>query len=176
MSTNVNQVFLAITFQDDTTALMGFVTQERMSDGTVRWNRLATQENIEATIAKHLDSETWAPEKLPIKRWRFVSEEERAMFEHRDYRNALVETEGGIVHDMVKARELHRDKLRTARAPILAAKDVAYIRADEVADAVAKDAIADEKQALRDVTDDPAIEAAQTIEDLRTVWPLGLQG
>lgn len=31
-----------------------------------------------------------------------------------------------------------------------------------------------ERQALRDVTDHPAIEAAQTLKELRLVWPEAL--
>ena len=74
--------------------------------------------------------------------------------------------------DMPRARELHRERLRAARAPLLAALDVEAIRADEVGDAEAKSAIVARKQRLRDVTRLPEIEAATTAEALTKVWPL----
>lgn len=78
---------------------------------------------------------------------------------------------GPIEIDMSAAREIHRDKMRDARAPLLAALDVDYQRADERKDEAAKAAVVSRKQALRDVTDDPRIEAAETPEALLAVWP-----
>ena len=49
-----------------------------------------------------------------------------------------------------------------------------YQRADEAGDTGAKADIAKRKQALRDVTADPAIEAARTPDELRAVWPAEL--
>jgi hypothetical protein len=79
--------------------------------------------------------------------------------------------------DMPKAREIWRSKMREARAPMLAALDIQALRAVEggtsgapLADIVAK------KRALRDVTIDPAIDAAQTPDELRAVWPDCLRG
>lgn len=73
--------------------------------------------------------------------------------------------------DMVRAREIHRNHLRTLRAPKLAALDVDYQRADELGDTKLKQEIARRKQTLREITDDPAIEAAQTPEELKAVIP-----
>lgn len=72
-----------------------------------------------------------------------------------------------IFVDMNKARDIHRGALRAAREPILAELDVAYQRADEMGDTAAKAAIAKEKQRLRDVTNDPRIDSAQTPEELK---------
>jgi hypothetical protein len=47
--------------------------------------------------------------------------------------------------------------------------DMAYLRADESKDEVAKATIAAEKQALRDAPADPAIDAAGTPEELKAV-------
>jgi hypothetical protein len=80
-----------------------------------------------------------------------------------------------IMVDMTKARELHRATLRGLRAPKLAALDIDYQRADEADDKTAKQVIAAKKQALRDVTDDPAIEAAKTPEELKAVLPEALK-
>lgn len=74
-----------------------------------------------------------------------------------------------ITIDMSKAREIQRDRMRTARAPKLDALDVSYQRAHETG--ADTSAIVAQKQALRDVTVDPAIEAAQTPDALKAVWP-----
>jgi len=171
---NVDQMFLVITCADDSTALMGFVITERRKDGSVRWQQLATKENVENIIIQSTLS--WSPEKLPVKSWRFVTEEERAMYEQREYRNALRDDGVVITHHMPTAREIHKEKMRQARAPLLTTLDLAIIRADEIRDNIKKTDIISQKQALRNVTDDPAIEAAQTIEVLRSVWPAILVG
>lgn len=88
----------------------------------------------------------------------------------RTFRNAW-KSNGGVEVDMPKAREIHKDALRRLRDPLLEALDVEYQRADEAKDQVRKDEIAEEKQALRDVTDDPAIDAATTPEELKAVMP-----
>lgn len=71
-----------------------------------------------------------------------------------------------ITIDMVAARPIHRDLLREARRPLLAALDALWFIADETSDTGAKALIAAQKQALRDITDDPRIEAAATPEAL----------
>ena len=74
-----------------------------------------------------------------------------------------------ITVNMSKARDLWRDKIRAAREPLLATLDVLYQRTLE-AGFDASDVVA-RKQALRDVTADPAIDAAQTLDELKAVWP-----
>jgi len=92
----------------------------------------------------------------------------------RAFRNAWL-TDGKTVSvDMPKAREIHKNRLREMRAPKLAALDIEYQRADEAGDATAKKAVAAKKQALRDVTADPGIAAAQTPDDLKAVIPSAL--
>lgn len=76
-----------------------------------------------------------------------------------------------ITINMGKAREIHRDRLREERAPLLAALDVEYQRAFETGDTEAMAAIVARKQALRDVTTDPAIDAATTPEQLSGIVP-----
>lgn len=78
-------------------------------------------------------------------------------------------TDGALVADMSIARELWKERLRVARIPKLAALDVAFQRALETG--ADTSAIVAQKQALRDVTSDPAIEAAQTPDELKQVWP-----
>jgi hypothetical protein len=97
------------------------------------------------------------------------------------FRNAL---KPDLTVDMQKARNIHRDRMREARKPKLEALDMEYSRLDEgtldngqagSAAKQAKKAIAAQRQALRDVTADPAIDAAQTPEELLAIWPEILQ-
>ena len=89
----------------------------------------------------------------------------------RAFRNAWELVDGAVVVNMPRARDIHKSKLRELRAPKLAALDVEYQRADEAGDAAEKARIAAQKQALRDVTSDPAIAAASTPEALAAVLP-----
>lgn len=77
-------------------------------------------------------------------------------------------------HDMGKAKELHREKIRQARAPKLAELDTAYMRADEAQDPYTKSIIAAKKQKLRDFTKIVNIEQAVTVEELKTIWTADL--
>lgn len=80
----------------------------------------------------------------------------------RTFRDGWKEGAGKVEHDMVKCREIHRGRMRIARAPKLAALDVEQLRGRNVEA---------EKQALRDVTADPRIDSATTPEELKAVWP-----
>lgn len=71
--------------------------------------------------------------------------------------------------DMVQAREIHRDNLRSERAPRLQQLDTEWFRAAETADTTRQAEIAAAKQALRDVTSDVRIEAATTPEQLKAL-------
>ena len=89
----------------------------------------------------------------------------------RTFRNAWKQNGSLVGHDMGKARDIHRDALRFLRKPKLEVLDMAYLRADEQGDVAEKARIAAKKQVLRDVTDDPRIEAAQSPEQLKAVMP-----
>jgi len=71
-----------------------------------------------------------------------------------------------ITVNLAKAKDIKRDIVRTARAPLLSALDIDYARAVEAGDLVLQQLIADKKQILRDATQDPRIEAATTPEEL----------
>ncbi len=100
-----------------------------------------------------------------------------AIPQDRYFRNAWcdVTSEPVIDIDMDKARAIHKDRLRERRKPRLAELDIEYQRADEQGDKKKKRDIAARKQALRDVTDDPAIAAATTPEELKNVVPAALR-
>ena len=76
--------------------------------------------------------------------------------------------------NMIKARDIHRDKVRQARNPLLASKDVEFQRALETGADTA--AIVTAKQALRDAPASAAIEAATTPDELKQTWDTDLLG
>ena len=78
--------------------------------------------------------------------------------------------------NMDKAREIHKDKIRVARKPLLETKDVEFMRAVESADTATQATVSAEKQSLRDATSDPDIAAATTPEELKSAWKTDLLG
>jgi len=87
----------------------------------------------------------------------------------RVFRGAWQFNGDAVEVDMVKARDIHRDNLRTERNPRLEALDTDWFRAAETGDTTAQSAIAASKQALRDVTSDARIEEATTPEELKAL-------
>lgn len=93
----------------------------------------------------------------------------------RTFRNAWdhpVDGEAPLRVDMVKARDIWRDKIRVARKPLLEALDADFMVSLEKGQPT--QAIAAQKQALRDATADPRIDLAATPEELKAVQPAGL--
>lgn len=97
--------------------------------------------------------------------------DESAIPADRTFRNAWKAGTGKVEHDMMKCREIHKNRLREIRAPKLAALDVEYMRALEMGDSAKAAEIAAQKQALRDVTKDPAIALAKTPDALKIAVP-----
>jgi hypothetical protein len=73
--------------------------------------------------------------------------------------------------DMNKAKEMVKDGLRSAREPLLQELDVQFMRAVEAGNTKLQSIISTKKQILRDVTDLPAINEANTTTELRNAWP-----
>ena len=71
-----------------------------------------------------------------------------------------------IYVDMDKARLQVQEMIRVEREPAFQKLDVAYQRATETEDKDRMKEVAELKQVLRDLPDDPRIEAAQTPEEL----------
>jgi hypothetical protein len=71
--------------------------------------------------------------------------------------------------DMVRAREIHRNKLREVRKSTLEALDIQFMRAVERGDIAKQQEIAAKKQQLRDITTDPRIDIATSCEELRAL-------
>jgi hypothetical protein len=92
----------------------------------------------------------------------------------RTFRNAWQASEelGAITVDMSAAKDIWRNKIRAAREPEFAKLDADFMKALETGASTAT--IVSQKQALRDAPADPAIESAQTPEELKAVQPANL--
>ena len=75
---------------------------------------------------------------------------------------------------MSKAKNIHRENIRRARAPKLAELDIEFQKALETSSDTT--AIVSKKKALRDAPADSAIEAAKTDADLKTQWNTTILG
>ena len=86
-----------------------------------------------------------------------------------DYFNAYeVDAETGAKVNIEKAKAIHLDRFRSARAPKLAKLDVEYMKAVEANDEAKKSAVAADKQALRDVTLTPI---PDDLAGIKATWP-----
>lgn len=170
-------ITVVITRVDGGVSVMRVITAEYAPDGAggrvARWTVDPTPTYIASLIAKH----NWQGPKAPVS-WRIVPNDYVDEGTDRYFRNAWKDTAGknNPDVDMPKAREIHRDKLRALRVPLLAALDTDFMRAIETNDRPAQTLIAAKKQVLRDVTADPRIDAATTPEELKAVIPAALIG
>lgn len=86
-----------------------------------------------------------------------------------DYFNAYeFDAELGAKVNIDKAKAIHLDKFRVARAPKLAKLDIDFMKAVEVNDEVKKAEIIAAKQALRDVTLTPL---PDDLAGIKATWP-----
>ena len=76
--------------------------------------------------------------------------------------------------DFNKFKEIHKDKWREARKPLLASLDIEFMKAVESADTDKQAEIATQTQALRDVTNTEI--NGNTPEEIKSVWPQALKG
>ena len=80
----------------------------------------------------------------------------------------------GFGINMDKAKEIHKNKIRKARAPKLAELDVEFQKALETsADTTS---IVSKKKALRDAPANTSIEAAKTEAELKAAWDTAVLG
>ena len=81
-----------------------------------------------------------------------------------------------------KAKEIHKEKIRAVRNPLLQEKDVEYMRALELGDTEKVSEIVTEKQALRDATaivNDVTPTATSVLgvtSELKQVWDADVLG
>lgn len=118
------------------------------------------------------DAERRAWDKLPADaispRWAGADE----LLTDRTFRNAW---KSDLTVDMTKARDIHKDRLRAIRAPLFVTNDLAIQDALVSGDAQALAAAKAKRDALRDVTADPAIGSAKTPDELKAVLPAALR-
>jgi hypothetical protein len=70
--------------------------------------------------------------------------------------------------NMEKAKKIWKDIIRQARKIAFEDLDIQYMRATEAGDDTTE--IVSKKQKLRDFTNNPEIESANTIEELQIIW------
>ena len=80
----------------------------------------------------------------------------------------------GFGIDMAKAREIHKNKIRVARKPLLEALDIEFQKAQETG-ASTTDIVA-KKNALRDAPADSGIAAATDEASLKAQWKTDILG
>ena len=80
----------------------------------------------------------------------------------------------GFGIDMAKAREIHKNKIREARTPLLEALDVEFQKAQETGASTTD--IVTKKQALRDAPADSDIAAASDTDALKAQWKTDILG
>ena len=80
----------------------------------------------------------------------------------------------GFGIDMAKAREIHKNKIREARAPKFAELDIEFQKALETGASTTD--IVSKKQALRDAPADSGIAAATTEAKLKAQWNTSILG
>jgi hypothetical protein len=86
-----------------------------------------------------------------------------------DYFNAYeFDSQVGAKVNIEKAKAIHLDKFRAARAPKLSKLDIDFMKAVEVGDEGKRTEIIAEKQALRDVTLTPL---PNDLAGIKATWP-----
>lgn len=163
---------IAITMDDGSVAIMQFLLDPNLPIHAVLPGydpETGLREATDEAIQHEIDRSSWG-ERTPVS-WRRMEQSEYPT--DRTFRNAWHDPDGkgSIAVHMPKAREIHRQRLRELRAPILEKLDVAYHKADETSDALVKTKIAAKKQQLRDVTKHPSIDAASTPDELKAAIP-----
>lgn len=155
---NSEYIKVAITKTDGSLYLLMWITNNHIDI-----NREVSDEGIQRSIDRIFSNKDVKPLS-----WRIVPNDYH--LEDRTYRNAWKDAGGDKVEvDIEKAKEVHKEYLRAARAVELQKLDIAYQKADEKGQD--KSAIAAKKQELRDITIHPDLEAASTVEELKAFWP-----
>lgn len=85
-----------------------------------------------------------------------------------DYFDGFIYEDGEAVPHIPTCKKIHLDKFRAARAPKLAALDIAFMKAVETADTEKQAEISAGKQVLRDITKTPL---PDTLDEIKAVWP-----
>jgi len=127
---------------------------------SAHWVREATPENIANEISRACPSEGMTDDgrvvQLPkVLSWRVIRKEDVPV--DRSYRDAWVDDGSAVVHDLEKCRHIHRAQMREEVAARIHVLNVTGSKGDV------------KRQELVDAMDDPRIDAAQTLDELRLV-------
>lgn len=169
---------LALEMDDGTVTVMAFATRSRSPtlpsgarwlDGTqALWERTPDDKNIQAEINKAFPGVN----QLGIKRPTCVAYhriEDADLPAQRDYRNAWEFVGGKVTENLAKAKEIHRDRLRRERTELLVPLDIEVSKSIAIGDLAAAQTAESQRQALRDITEDPRIDAATSVDELRQI-------
>lgn len=80
----------------------------------------------------------------------------------------------GVKVDLNKAKEIHKNIIRKVRSQLLEELDIQFQRALESGKDTSK--IVSQKNSLRDATNNPSIEKAKTLEELKSTWDVNVLG
>ena len=94
----------------------------------------------------------------------------------RHFRSAWSLSGTVITEDLTAAKVIFKNKIRQVRIPLLAAQDVAFMKALEDDDSDAQTAAKNTKKALRDAPAASAITNATNITALKAAWDTSLLG
>lgn len=175
----MSEVYVLAVRSDGSVAHVAFQTTMRyptqpssggwVADGQGSWRRDPTDANILHDL-KRLEEYWRQTDGLTISSWRRLTQQEHEMFERdRNYRDALELTNSELKHNMPKARELHRALLRHVAGDKLMTLDRQWVDASASGDVLVAREIQRQRKALRDASDDPRIEAAQMLDELKRV-------
>lgn len=89
--------------------------------------------------------------------------------EKRIFRDAWMFSGSVIEIDMTVAKEIHKNTLREERTPLLESLDTEWFKAAETSNTSLQESISQQKQILRDITDDPRIESAIDADELESL-------
>ena len=94
----------------------------------------------------------------------------------RHFRNAWSLSGSTITEDLTAAKVIFKEKIREVRTSLLAAQDVAYMKALEEADTDAQATSVTKKNALRNAPAASAITNAANIGALKSAWDADVLG
>ncbi len=176
----MSEVYVGATMSDGMVYHVAFQDRVRMPhdpgppwvgpDAAGYYLRASSDENVAVELARYAPQ--WASRGVTLVSWRRLTDAEHALFAtQRSYRDALADVGGKIQHDMDRARALHRQQLRTSRAAKFADLDALWMRATGQGNALVAVTIEEQRQALRDLPQNKAIDQAVTVTDLDAAWP-----
>ena len=164
------QTHISIVLENGQVMIMHLIKEQRKTPHSQGWKIKGTTEEIEREISRA--NTAWDS---PVKSWRVIDMED--VPKDRTFRNAIRDDGNKFSYDMVHVRQIHLGTIREQRAPLLAQKDIEWMRAIGQGNKKEQDRIEKERQALRDMpqTYGKAISEAKTPEEVKAIWPKELE-